>query len=66
MDNTATGGGLNEEKERLLTSSRNPPDIRYKQFCIIDKENYVSRDNSVKNIYEKTSILRIKTLKPWG
>lgn len=49
MHNTTTGGGINEEKERLLTSSWNPPDIRNKQLFIIDNVNYVSRDNCVKN-----------------
>ena len=50
VGNTATGGAVNEEKERLLTSNRHPPDIRDTTiYFTIDKENDVSRDNSVKN-----------------
>lgn len=49
VDNTATGGAVNEEKERLLTSNWHPPDIRDTIYFIIDKKNDVSRDNSVKN-----------------
>lgn len=50
MDNTATGGVVSEENEQLLTSNWHQPGVRGTTICfIIDKEKYVSRDNTVKN-----------------
>ena len=51
VDNT-TRGAVNEEKERLLTSNWHSPDINDTTiYFIIDKENDLSRDNSVKNTW---------------
>lgn len=66
VDNTATGGTVNEEKDSLLTRIWHPPDIRDTTISfIIDKENYVSRGQQYKeHLGNGNSILRIKTLKP--